>query len=93
MQYEPPLDPGIAPFVHHLAESGIETFESCEGGEGHAYPEPTVRFFGGKAEGYRAVSASIEAGFAVSALRRVWPLIDGELTGPYWELTLTVSVD
>ena len=31
----------------------METFESCQGGAGHAYPEPTVRFFGEKAAGYR----------------------------------------
>ena len=88
LEFEPPLDAGIAPFVRHLSTMGIETFESCEGGEGHAYPEPTVRFHGGKAEGYKAVSYALEAGFSVSELRRVWPLLDSELTGPYWEITL-----
>jgi hypothetical protein len=48
-----------------------------------------VRFYGCKAEGYRAVSIALNAGFSVAALRRVWPLIEGELTGPYWELTLS----
>jgi hypothetical protein len=52
--YCPPLDEGIAPMVAALAEAGIETFESCEGGLDHAYPEPTVRFHGGRAEGFRA---------------------------------------
>jgi hypothetical protein len=27
---------------------GVETIESCEGGPGHAFPEPTVRLAGGK---------------------------------------------
>lgn len=89
MDYEPPLDPGIAPLVRHLSEHGIETFESCQGGDGHAYPSPTVRFYGGKAEGYKAASYALEAGFPIAELSRVWPLLDGELTGPYWELTLT----
>jgi len=31
--YEPPLDPGIARYVEVLNGNGIETFESCEGGE------------------------------------------------------------
>jgi hypothetical protein len=46
LQFDPPLDPGIAPAVLVLRDAGVETFESCEGGEGHSYPEPTVRFHG-----------------------------------------------
>lgn len=88
-QYDPPLDAGIARFVEVLAAHGVETFESCQGGEGHAYPEPTVRFHGSRAEGYRAASYALEAGYKVSALRRVWTILEGELTGPYWELTLS----
>lgn len=34
-----------------LIAHGIETFESCQGGSGHSFPEPTVRFEGGLAEG------------------------------------------
>jgi hypothetical protein len=88
-RFSPPLDPGIRALVECLCASGVETFESCEGGVGHAYPEPTVRFYGARGEGYRVVSIAVMNGFDVKALRRVWPLIDGELTGPYWELTLT----
>jgi hypothetical protein len=40
------LDDGIAPFVDVLDATGIETFESCEGTEGHGFLEPTVRFYG-----------------------------------------------
>lgn len=65
----------------------METFESCEGGIGHAFPEPTVRFHGDHSEGYRAVAAAMQAGLPVAELRRVWPVLDGELTGPSWELT------
>lgn len=86
------LDPGIAPLVHTLRAAGVETFESCEGGRGHAYPEPTVRFFGDEAEGRRALGEAQAAGFNVAELRKVWPLIDGEPTGPYWELTLTCKL-
>lgn len=87
--FDPPLDPGISKAVEALAGAGVETFESCEGGTGHAYPEPTVRFHGGRAEGFRAYSAAVEAGLRVAALRRVWPILDGEPTGPWWELVLT----
>jgi len=34
---------------------GVEMIEFCEGGPGHAFPEPTVRLAGGKSEGYRAL--------------------------------------
>lgn len=87
MGYDPPLDCGIALAVHVLATAGVETFESCEGGRGHAYPEPTVRFHGDQAEGLRALSAAMRARLPVRELRRVWPVLDNEPTGPWWELT------
>ncbi len=93
LEFDPPLDIGIEPIVRHLASMGIETYESCEGGEGHAFPEPTVRFHGGISEGYKALSYALEAGFNVAELRRVWEILDGELTGPCWELTLTCGGD
>lgn len=48
--------------VNVLTSAGIETFESCEGGAGHAYPEPTVRFHGHRAEGFRALAVALEYG-------------------------------
>jgi hypothetical protein len=85
------LDRGIRDAVLVLRAAGIETFESCEGGDGHAFLEPTIRFHGHKSEGFRALAAALEAGLKVSELRRVWPVLDGEPTGPCWELTLTPS--
>jgi hypothetical protein len=29
------------------------------------------------------------AGLPVTELRRVWPILDGEPTGPWWELTFS----
>jgi len=86
-QYDPPLDPGIATAVLTLSRNGVETFESCQGGNGHAYPEPTVRFHGDVSEGFRAISVAMKAGLPVAELRRVWPIQDSELTGPWWEIT------
>jgi hypothetical protein len=40
------LDAGIRKAVECLQAEGIETFESCEGGPGHSFPEPTIRFYG-----------------------------------------------
>jgi len=90
---DPPLDPGITQIVDVLRGAGVETFESCEGGKGHAYPEPTVRFHGARAEGFRALAAAEAERLPVAELRRVWPINDGEPTGPYWELTFTSPPD
>ena len=83
------LDPGIAEAVAVLRGAGVETFESCQGGEGHAYPEPTVRFHGDAPEGLRALAVTTDAGLSAAELRRVWVVQDGEPTGPWWELTFT----
>lgn len=91
MTYDPPLDPGIHGAVCALAAAGVETFESCEGGSGHAYPEPTVRFHGDHAEGLRALAAAMSARLPVRELRRVWPVLDDEPTGPWWELTFNTT--
>jgi hypothetical protein len=86
-KYSPPLDKGIEKAVHILADNNIETFESCEGGPGHSYPEPTVRFYGDKSEGFKALAIALQNGLKVNSLRRAWPIIDGEPTGPWWEIT------
>jgi hypothetical protein len=81
-----PLDPAIADAVRILHGGGIETFESCQGGDGHTYPEPTVRFHGERADGYRALGIAVQGGLRVAYLRRIWSMNDGEPTGPWWEL-------
>jgi hypothetical protein len=84
---EMPLDAGIVWAVRVLRDAGIETFESCEGGPGHGLPEPTVRFHGERSEGWKAFAAATENGLPVLAVRRAWPIVDGEPTGPWWEMT------
>jgi hypothetical protein len=88
-----PFDPGIRRAVEVLQAAGIETFESCQGGSGHCFPEPTVRFHGGHVEGFRAFAAAAELGLPVRALQRIWPIIDGAPTGPWWELTFIPTTD
>ena len=80
------LDAGIRDYVRILRKAGIETYESCEGGEGHAYPEPTIRFHGERGEGFRAISVAFDYALPVACLRRVWVVQDGELVGPEWEV-------
>lgn len=89
----PGLDPGIEPFVEILRRNGIETFESCQGGDGHSYPEPTIRFHGNSSEGFRAFAIASTHALPVSCLRRIWTINDGEPTGPYWELVFCRTYD
>jgi hypothetical protein len=91
--FVPGLDPGIEKAVIILRRGGVETYESCQGGEGHSYPEPTVRFFGERSEGFRAFAWAMQHGLNVSSLRRIWQVIDGELTGPNWEMTFVKAVE
>jgi hypothetical protein len=47
-------------------DEGVETYESCDGGEGHAYPYPCVRFHGTDAAGWGALAAAITYRLPVS---------------------------
>lgn len=86
LELDMPLDEGIEQAVHALRGAGIETYESCQGGPGHVFSEPTVRFHGQPSEGYRAVAIALQLRLPIYAVRRVWTVDDGELTGPVWEM-------
>lgn len=82
-----PIDIGIVRAVKVLSDDGVETFESCQGGEGHAMPEPTVRFHGQTDAGWRALSTCLAYNLPVLTLRRRWDVTPtGEPSGPYWEI-------
>jgi hypothetical protein len=89
--HERAIDARIRPVVQILQENGVETFESCEGGKGHAFFEPTVRFYGGHAEGLRALSVALQHGLKVQELRRYYQILDGEPVGPHWEMTFLLA--
>src|SRR4051812_22588435 len=95
-EFEPevdlPIDPGIRYAVLVLRSGGIETFESCEGGVGHAFPDPTVKFFGSSWAGYRALAIAMEYGLPVLRMQRVYGVADGQLEGPWWELVFRTTV-
>src|SRR5450631_888939 len=73
---EKPLDAGIERAVSVLRTGGVETFESCEGGEGHPFPEPTIRFHGDGSEGFRALAIAQQNGLQVDQLRRYYQVQD-----------------
>lgn len=84
---ERPIDAGIASEVAILQENGVHTTESCQGGPGHTFPEPTVRFLGDRSEGFRVAAICIQYGLRLVAVRRYWQMQFGELAGPFWEVT------
>jgi hypothetical protein len=81
------MDPGIRHAVRVLREGGIETIESCQGGRGHSFFEPTVCFSGSYDDGFKALAVAIEHGLPVHQLRRCYTITEGELIGPDWEIT------
>lgn len=86
------LDAGIRRAVLILRSNGVETFESCEGGDGHAMPDPTVRFWGGTWAGYKAFAIAMEHGLPVLHLRYCFTAVNGHLETPCWELTFHPEV-
>jgi hypothetical protein len=82
----PQLDPGIASYVDVLRANCVNTIESCQGGDGHSYAEPTVRFSGQPDEGLRALAIALMYHWPVARLDRSWSVIDHELIGPDWRL-------
>lgn len=84
--HESPIDLGIVRALAILINAGVETYESCQGGEGHAYLEPAIRFHGGHDAGWHALAAAQTYRLPVWRLRRFWSIEQHEPVGPYWEI-------
>lgn len=80
------IDAGVREYVRLLRAQSVETYESCEGGAGHAFSETTIAFHGSVSEGFRALSVAMLHQLPVRELRRVWRMEDGEPVGPSWHL-------
>jgi hypothetical protein len=87
------LDPGIRHFVLVLRSQGVDTCQSCQGGPGHCYLEPTIEFRGGTGDGPRAVGVALTYGLPIAELRREWSVRDGEINGPIWTMTFKLRAD
>lgn len=66
------IDPLILPVVEILNAHGFKTFESCQGGEGHCYGEPTVRFEGGEPDLIKAFEICLAYGLVALDAKRVF---------------------
>lgn len=82
------VDPMIRPLVRALRHSGIETTESCQGGEGHGGEWPWVTFNGGEEEGNRAMSLA-ERLVKVWMMEKCWEVLGGQRVGEgFWRIRL-----
>jgi hypothetical protein len=85
-----PIDSGIVRAVKLLMDHGVETHQSCEGGEDHSYPEPTIDFGGGQGAPWKALSICNTYGLPVSAIRRRWRIgRDGHPFEDCWQITFS----
>lgn len=105
MNYPTDIDELILPAVKILNEHGFKTFESCQGGDGHAFLEPTVRFEGDEFDIIKACQICELHGLIVCEGRRIFRktpvykdensvnavLIGYALDKPFNEITFLVS--
>ena len=83
------LDAGIRFPVRVLHARGIETGQSCEGGDGHSYDHPTVDLLSaGRSLGFAALSALEEYGLKVRDVALLWTVVDGLPSEQFWRITL-----
>jgi hypothetical protein len=82
------VDPEITAAVHALADYEINTFSSCQGGDGHPCAMPEILFHGDEAAGLYAVWLLEAQGFRVWELSRHWDLDHGLPRQPFWRVTL-----
>jgi hypothetical protein len=90
------LDAGIRFAVRVLhAAGGIETCQSCQGGDGHAYDRPTVDMIASDddAIGFHAVAALQAYGLPVEDLSIVWSIRNGLPYEKLWRVTFSKTLE
>lgn len=89
------LDAGIRFAVRVLHAAGFETCQSCQGGKGHAYLEPTVEMIAGAddAEGFGALAALRGYGLPLSELSIVWHVRSGLPHEKNWRITFSKTME
>lgn len=83
------LDEYVREPVYLLQQHGILTHQSCQGGPGHSYDEPTIDFAARPipGEGFKALAVLIEFGYKVTSLLRVYDVENAEVVESYWRIT------
>jgi hypothetical protein len=88
-----PVDLGIVRGVQILKDTHFATLQSCQGGEGHAFPEPTILFQATRAGAFHALSVLMTYELPVTELGQVWRMEDGVPTGPAWVVKFSRPLD
>jgi hypothetical protein len=71
-----------------LEQKGYKPFEVIEAGRNR---EAAVRFHGDAQAWLVVMAAMLEKKVPIHYIRRYWELVDGEIIGPDWELTLRAT--
>lgn len=84
------LDEGIRFPVRVLHAAGLETCQSCQGGEGHDMPHPTIHLPspGRDADGFHALAALASYGIDVLHVGIQWSVVQGMPTDRVWSIEL-----
>jgi hypothetical protein len=86
------LDAGIRFPVRVLHAHGFDTCQSCQGGKGHSYFEPTIDMAaGGKSdvEGIAALGPLVQYGLPVSTVGLIWNIDEGLPYEKLWRITFS----
>jgi len=85
------IDAGVRFAVRLLHAHGMDTCQSCQGGKGHAYLEPTVDMVAGgdDADGFQALAALTSYGLPVSTVSLTWNIRHGLPYEKLWRITFS----
>lgn len=89
------LDAGIRFAVRVLHAHGIETGQSCQGGEGHSYPQPTIEFAADAddATGFKALAVLQTYGLPVDSISIRWSIFRGLPHEKLWQITFWKAME
>lgn len=89
------LDEGIRFPVRVLHAAGFDTCQSCQGGNGHPYNQPTVEMVAGghDSEGFGALAALNQYGLLVAEIAIIWPVASGLPYEKLWRITFTKTFE
>lgn len=89
------LDTGIRFAVRVLHANGFETCQSCQGGKGHAYGQPTVDMVAtaDDAQGFGALAALQSYGLPVDSISIFWNICNGLPYEKLWRITFRKSME
>jgi hypothetical protein len=86
------LDEGIRYYVDVLEKEGIETCQSCQGGPGHCYEQPTVDFYAHNVGAiYKVASIATTYGLPWCDIYLAWSNQDHLMNGPSGRIVFRID--